>query len=97
MNGMNLNIKKRIMALEPHLTTYQKPNEDQQVQAIVKHSENLLFQGFDLILRTIDGQIVEEWTIFDELALRRQMAGGLWGVTHSSMVGSGVGPKPTFA
>ena len=28
-------------------------------------------------LRTIDGQIVEEWTIFDELALRRQMAGGL--------------------
>ncbi len=56
MNGMNLNIKKRIMALEPHLTTYQKPNEDQQVQAIVKHSENLLFQGFDLILRTIDGQ-----------------------------------------
>jgi predicted ester cyclase len=28
-------------------------------------------------LRTLDGQIVEEWTIFDELALRRQMAGGL--------------------
>ena len=28
-------------------------------------------------LRTIDGHIVEEWTIFDELALRRQMAGGL--------------------
>ena len=28
-------------------------------------------------LRTIDGQIAEEWTIFDELALRRQMAGGL--------------------
>ena len=28
-------------------------------------------------LRTINDQIVEEWTIFDELALRRQMAGGL--------------------
>ena len=28
-------------------------------------------------LRTIDGQIAEEWTIFDEFALRRQMAGGL--------------------
>ena len=56
MNGMNLNIKKRIMALEPHLTTYQKPSEDQQVQSIVNHSENLSFQGFDLILRTIDGQ-----------------------------------------
>ena len=28
-------------------------------------------------LRTINGQITEEWTIFDELALRRQMAGGL--------------------
>ena len=28
-------------------------------------------------LRTINGQIAEEWTIFDELALRRQMAGGL--------------------
>ena len=28
-------------------------------------------------LRTIDGQIVEEWTVFDELALRRQIAGGL--------------------
>ena len=28
-------------------------------------------------LRTIDGQIAEEWTIFDELSLRRQMAGGL--------------------
>lgn len=28
-------------------------------------------------LRTIDGQIAEEWTVFDELALRRQMAGGL--------------------
>ena len=28
-------------------------------------------------LRTINGQIAEEWTVFDELALRRQMAGGL--------------------
>ncbi len=28
-------------------------------------------------MRTIDGQIAEEWTVFDELALRRQMAGGL--------------------
>lgn len=28
-------------------------------------------------LRTIDGHVVEGWTVFDELALRRQMAGGL--------------------
>jgi predicted ester cyclase len=28
-------------------------------------------------LRTLNGQIVAEWTIFDELALRRQLAGGL--------------------
>ena len=28
-------------------------------------------------LRTLDGQIVEEWTVFDELALRRQIAGGV--------------------
>ena len=28
-------------------------------------------------LRTSGGQIAEEWTIFDELALRRQIAGGL--------------------
>ena len=28
-------------------------------------------------LRTINGQIAEEWTVFDELALRRQIAGGL--------------------
>lgn len=27
-------------------------------------------------LRTTDGQIAEEWTVFDELALRRQTAGG---------------------
>lgn len=28
-------------------------------------------------LRTLDGAITESWTIFDELALRRQIAGGL--------------------
>jgi hypothetical protein len=28
-------------------------------------------------LRVLDGRIVEQWTIFDELALRRQLAGGL--------------------
>jgi predicted ester cyclase len=28
-------------------------------------------------LRVLDGAIVEQWTIFDELALRRQLAGGL--------------------
>lgn len=56
MNGMNLNIKKRIIALEPHLTTYQKLDEDQTVKQIIPKSEVIYFQSFDLILRTIDGQ-----------------------------------------
>ena len=56
MNGMNLNIKKRIMALEPHLTTFQKVNEDEVVNSLVKDEEVIGFQSFDLILRTIDGQ-----------------------------------------
>lgn len=56
MNGMNLNIKKRIVALEPHLTTVQKPTEDTLVLGLVPGAETILYQNFDLILRTIDGQ-----------------------------------------
>ena len=56
MNGMNLNIKKRIVALEPQLITYQKPTEDEQVKKVIGDGEIITFQNFDLILRTIDGQ-----------------------------------------
>lgn len=56
MNGMNLNIKKRIMALEPHLTTYQTQDQDLQVRAFLPSEGVIAYQTFDLILRTIDGQ-----------------------------------------
>lgn len=56
MNGMNQNIKKRIISLEPHLTTFQKPEADAIVQTEVGSAEIILFDNFDLILRTIDGQ-----------------------------------------
>lgn len=74
MNGMNLNIKKRIMALEPHLTTYQKPVEDQIVKDQVRDGEIILFQNFDLILRTIDGQFRgAQATGYDEDGLKTWM------------------------
>ena len=56
MNGMNQNIKKRIISLEPHLTTFQTEAEDSTVSELTKNSEIILFYKFDLILRTIDGQ-----------------------------------------
>ena len=56
MNGMNQNIKKRIMALEPHLTTYHSPQQNAEVGELVPDAEVISYQNFDLILRTIDGQ-----------------------------------------
>ncbi len=56
MNGMNLNIKKRIMALEPHLVTTHLPKDDQNVQLAMPDQVLVPYQSFDLILRTIDGQ-----------------------------------------
>lgn len=74
MNGMNLNIKKRIMALEPHLTTFQKPADDQAVKEILGEGDVINFQNFDLILRTIDGQFRgAQATGYDEEGLKTWM------------------------
>ncbi len=56
MNGMNLNIKKRIMALEPHLVTVNQPQQDEVVKKIASAGIYQTYESFDLILRTIDGQ-----------------------------------------
>lgn len=54
---MNLNIKKRIVAVEPHAVTIQSSSLDKKVQAqLTKGAQVLPFQSFDLIIRTIDGQ-----------------------------------------
>ncbi|MBC7465183.1 MAG: ABC transporter permease [Bdellovibrio sp.] len=74
MNGMNLNIKKRIMALEPHLTTFQKPADDQMVKEMLGEGDIIYFQNFDLILRTIDGQFRgAQATGYDEDGLKTWM------------------------
>jgi lipoprotein-releasing system permease protein len=56
MNGMNRNIKARIMALEPHLTTTNNFAQDQDVTGGIKNANLIKYQKFDLILRSIDGQ-----------------------------------------
>lgn len=56
MNGMNLNIKKRIMALEPHLVTVSEAKDDDLIEKIIPSQSSQSYQSFDLILRTIDGQ-----------------------------------------
>lgn len=56
MNGMNLNIKKRIMALEPHLVTVNESKDDDLIEKIIPAQSKQSYESFDLILRTIDGQ-----------------------------------------
>lgn len=56
MNGMNLNIKKRIMALEPHLVTMNESKDDDMIEKIIPSESHQTYESFDLILRTIDGQ-----------------------------------------
>jgi lipoprotein-releasing system permease protein len=56
MNGMNLNIKKRIMALEPHLVTVSAEKDDALIKKIIPSEKIQTYQSFDLIVRTIDGQ-----------------------------------------
>jgi len=56
MNGMNLNIKKRIMALEPHLVTLNESKDDDMIEKIIPSQSSQTYEAFDLILRTIDGQ-----------------------------------------
>ena len=56
MNGMNRNIKNRILALEPHLTTFNTFAQEPEIQNYLGKSETIKYQALDLILRTIDGQ-----------------------------------------
>ena len=56
MNGMNLNIKKRIMALEPHLVTMNESKDDDLIKKVIASTSQQTYESFDLILRTIDGQ-----------------------------------------
>lgn len=56
MNGMNKNIKTRIMALEPHLTTVNTEVQNAEVENNFADAEFLKYESFDLILRSIDGQ-----------------------------------------
>jgi lipoprotein-releasing system permease protein len=56
MNGMNRNIKGRIMALEPHLATINNFAQDDAVKKVLQNSTAIKYQTLDLILRTIDGQ-----------------------------------------
>jgi lipoprotein-releasing system permease protein len=55
MNGMNKNIKDRILALDPHLTVIQK---EKALADIATNQEKsvIAFESYDLMLRTIDGQ-----------------------------------------
>jgi lipoprotein-releasing system permease protein len=56
MNGMNKNIKGRILALEPHITTVNTEAQNAEIEKIFSNVDFLKYQTFDLILRTIDGQ-----------------------------------------
>ena len=57
MNGMNRNIKTRIMGLEPHLTSINNFSQNADVLSEVTGAKTTIqYQKFDLILRTIDGQ-----------------------------------------
>lgn len=56
MNGMNRNIKGRILALEPHLMTTNTLAQDAETQKILEGTQAIKYQSFDLILRTVDGQ-----------------------------------------
>ncbi len=57
MNGMNKNIKSRILKLEPHLTTINSVQLEPEIQQYLKkNSQSNSYQTLDLILRTIDGQ-----------------------------------------
>lgn len=56
MNGMNENIKSRILKLEPHLTTINSLAQEPEVQKYLENSQSIKYQTLDLILRTADGQ-----------------------------------------
>lgn len=56
MNGMNRNIKNRILTIEPHLTTQNSVAQESELIKYFKGAQWVRYQSLDLILRTIDGQ-----------------------------------------
>ncbi len=56
MNGMNKNIKNRILTIEPHLTTINSPEQEPDIKKSIEKAQAVRYQSLDLILRTIDGQ-----------------------------------------
>ncbi len=60
MNGMNKNIRSRILALDPNLTAYTSNNQSSEIllatSAVSGLEKTLSFDSYDLILRTVDGQ-----------------------------------------
>lgn len=56
MNGMNKNIKNRILTIEPHLTTINTIAQEPELKKFFENAQSVRYQSLDLILRTIDGQ-----------------------------------------
>lgn len=56
MNGMNKNIKNRILTIEPHLTTVNTAAQEPELQKYFEKAQSVRYESLDLILRTIDGQ-----------------------------------------
>lgn len=55
MNGMNHNIKNRILALDPHLNIVKKEKALTEISSTADMSV-IAYESYDLMLRTIDGQ-----------------------------------------
>jgi len=55
MNGMNHNIKNRILALDPHLTIVKKEKSLAELSSTNDMSV-IPYESYDLMLRTVDGQ-----------------------------------------
>lgn len=55
MNGMNHNIKNRILALDPHLNIVKKEKALTEISSTADMSV-IAYESYDLMLRTVDGQ-----------------------------------------
>ncbi len=55
MNGMNQNIKNRVLSVDPHLTVFTNNPDKMNINESALLSQ-IEFTNYDLIIRTIDGQ-----------------------------------------
>ena len=55
MNGMNQNIKNRVLSVDPHLTVFTNSADKMNIDESVLLNQ-IDFTNYDLIIRTIDGQ-----------------------------------------